>query len=140
MSVGPVRRGEHGLVGDGYPVVAPRSGSRSPFKISMVVGPGGASCRPRSSGKRRSKGAASVLEVLAVILRAWWAPTVCSSPRASIGLRSTPRRWRLAAAPSNPAEGVELVDEQDDGTAGVRISLSTSLLQAPSRSRPRLAA
>ena len=55
------------------------------------------------------------------------APMVCSSPRASIGLRIEAASMAPSAAPA-PDEGVDLVDEQDDVAAGA--DLLEHLLQA----------
>ena len=55
------------------------------------------------------------------------APIVCSSPRASIGLRIDAASMAPSAAPGTH-EGVELVDEQDDVAAGA--DLLEHLLEA----------
>ena len=55
------------------------------------------------------------------------APMVCSSPRASIGLRIDAASMAPSAAPA-PDEGVQLVDEQDDVAAGA--DLLEHLLEA----------
>src|SRR3954468_683605 len=96
--------------------------SRSPLRISMVCCSVGS---PTWMGWKRRSRAASFSRCLRYSSSVV-APMVCSSPRASIGLRMLAGAVAPPPAPG-PDEGVDLVDEQDDVAAGA--DLLEDLLQ-----------
>jgi hypothetical protein len=97
--------------------------SRTPFRISIVWASVGSSTL---TGWKRRSSAASFSRCLRYSSSVV-APMVCSSPRASIGLRM---RGRVDGAfgGTRTDEGVDLVDEQHDVAAGA--DLLEDLLEA----------